>query len=185
MTITSIKYTSDEETAINVVKEDGSQYSASWPCYTWHREEIQNAIDSGVAIQPYRTNDEKLTFLKNELSTKIKAIRDQRQSTGGYLVELDSDTSKWFQSDQASRIQQLALSMNDSIPSGLMWKTMDGSFVVMTKIIAGKVVAACTASDIAIFTYAEERLAEIASATEVSVLESFDVHAGWAKVYGE
>ena len=44
MTVKSLKYTSNDKTSIVVTSEDGSSYTAPWPCHTWHAEEIQEAI---------------------------------------------------------------------------------------------------------------------------------------------
>jgi hypothetical protein len=60
----------------------------------------------------------------------IKAERDRRTLSGGYPVDVGGEP-KWFHSDLLSRSQQIGLVLlGASIPPGLAWKTMDGSFVV-------------------------------------------------------
>lgn len=107
----------------------------------------------------------------------IKAERDRRKA-GGVKVG-----AKWFHSDDGSRIQQMGLvMMGASIPTGLQWKTMDGSFITMTQALAGNVFAATAASDQAVFAAAEtHRVAMEASADPAS----YDYSGGWPKIYGE
>jgi len=107
----------------------------------------------------------------------IKAERDRRKA-GGIKVG-----AKWFHSDDGSRIQQIGLvMMGASIPAGLQWKTMDGSFITITQALAGNVFAAAAASDQAVFAAAEtHRVAMEASADPAS----YDYFGGWPKIYGE
>lgn len=128
---------------------------------------IQNAVTAGLADEP-----------KTKAWDAIKAERDRRTENGGYKVG-----TKWFHSDQKSRSQQLGLVLlGASIPAGLQWKTMDGSFVTMTQQLAGQVLAAAAASDQAIFAAAEaHRQAMEASANPAA----YDFSTGWPKVFGE
>ena len=107
----------------------------------------------------------------------IKAERDRRKA-GGVKVG-----SKWFHSDDGSRIQQMGLvMMGAGIPANLQWKTMDGSFITMTQALAGNVFAATAASDQTVFAAAEtHRVAMEASADPAS----YDYSGGWPKIYGE
>lgn len=87
----------------------------------------------------------------------IKQERDKRIQAGGYQV-----AGKWFHSDTFSRTQQMGLVMlGDNIPAGLQWKTMDGSFVVMTPSLAQQVFAAAAQSDATIFAFAEQLKVEM------------------------
>ena len=108
---------------------------------------------------------------------KIKAERDRRKA-GGVKVG-----AKWFHSDDGSRIQQMGLAMmGASLPAGLQWNTMDGSFITMTQTLASQVVQAVAASDHAVFAAAEaHRVAMEASADPAS----YDYSGGWPKIYGE
>lgn len=182
MSITSLKYTSIDKTSIQVTLEDGAAYTAPWPCFTWHREEIQNAIDSGLEIEPFKTKEEILADAKTKVWTDIKTERDRRTTTGGYKVTVDG-TAKWFHSDASSRIQQLALfQLGDSIPSDLQWKTMDGSFVTMTKELAGLIVVHASMSDQAIFEVAETHKAAALASSDPA---SYDYSTWWPKIFGE
>lgn len=116
--------------------------------------------------------------INQDIWERIKAERDRRTDQGGYNVG-----TKWFHSDQKSRSQQLGLVLlGASIPAGLQWKTMDGSFVTMTQQLADQVLAAAAASDQAIFAAAEAHR----QAMEVSADPSaYDFSTGWPKVFGE
>lgn len=107
----------------------------------------------------------------------IKAERDRRKA-GGVQV-----AGKWFHSDDPSRIQQIGLvMMGASIPPGLSWKTMDGSFVTMTQTLAGQVFGAVAALDQAAFTAAETHRAAMEAAEDPT---AYDFSTGWPTVYGD
>lgn len=107
----------------------------------------------------------------------IKAERDRRTQQGGYQV-----AGKWFHSDTFSRTQQMGLvMMGDNIPAGLQWKTMDGSFVVMTPSLAQQVFAAAAQSDAAIFAFAEQLKVEM----EQDPLGYVSDNKQWPVVFGE
>lgn len=109
---------------------------------------------------------------------RIKQMRDQRTLHGGFPVgEL------WFHSDLKSRSQQLGLvMMGASIPAGLQWKTMDGSFVEMTQTLAGQIFAAAAAQEQATFAAAETHKAAM-EAAEFPL--QYDFSRGWPIVFGE
>lgn len=111
----------------------------------------------------------------------IKAERDRRK-TGGVKVGVGG-VDKWFHSDDASRIQQMALvMMGANIPANLQWKTLDGSFVTMTQAVAQSVFVAAAASDQAIFAVAEGHRAALAACEDPAV---YDYSTGWPAVFGE
>lgn len=105
----------------------------------------------------------------------IKAERERRR-TGGVQVG-----EHWFHSDDASRIQQLALRMmGPAIPEGLQWKTLTLTppqvFVEMTPALAAGIFAATAASDQAIFAAAEAHRTDMEASAEP---EHYDCSAGW------
>jgi len=105
----------------------------------------------------------------------IQAERNQRTDKGGYLVG-----GKWFHSDQASRTQQLGLVLlGANIPPGLQWKTMDGSFIVMTPTLAQQILGAAAASDAAIFAAAEAHKAAMEASADPA---AYDFSGGWPAV---
>lgn len=106
----------------------------------------------------------------------IKAERDRRIQSGGYMVG-----AKWFHSDTFSRTQQMGLVMlGANIPADTPWKTMDGSFEVMTPALAAQIFATAAASDIAIFAAAEAHKAAMEASQDPS---SYDFSAGWPATY--
>lgn len=109
----------------------------------------------------------------------IKTERDRRTQLGGYQA-----AGNWFHSDTFSRSQIIGLVvMGANLPAGLMWKTMDGTFVEMTQTLAGQIFAAAAAQDQGVFTAAEvHRQTMIAS--EGNPLD-YDYSAGWPLAYGE
>lgn len=133
---------------------------------------VQITEAEAAAIQAPTTDQVKVAKWES-----IKAERDRRKA-GGVKVG-----AKWFHSDDGSRIQQIGLvMMGASIPAGLQWKTMDGSFVTMTQALATSVFGAVAASDQAIFAAAEtHRVAMEASADPAA----YDYSGGWQKIYGE
>ena len=135
--------------------------------------EYQKWIAEGNSPEPFETVQD----IKGRQWNAIKAERDRRKA-GGVKVG-----AKWFHSDDGSRIQQIGLvMMGASIPAGLQWKTMDGSFVTMTQALATSVFGAVAASDQAIFAAAEtHRVAMEASADPAA----YDYSGGWQKIYGE
>lgn len=106
----------------------------------------------------------------------IKTLRDLKTQTGGYTTG-----GKWFHSDIFSRTQQIGLVlMGAGVPGGLLWKTMDGSFVTMTATLAGQVFAAAAANDQALFTHAETLHAAVNAATDPA---SINITTGWPASY--
>ena len=84
---------------------------------------------------------------------KLKQIRDDLTENGGCLVQ-----GKWFHTDTKSKQQQMALTMmGASIPAGLQWKTMDGTFVEMTQTLATELFAAQVARESTIFNICEAK----------------------------
>jgi hypothetical protein len=108
---------------------------------------------------------------------RIQARREYVKA-GGVQV-----AGKWFHTDDASRIQQIGMAMmGASIPPGLQWKTMDGTFVAMTPELASQVFQAVAALDIAAFTAAEQHRA----AMEVSENPfEYDYSAGWPIAFAD
>lgn len=105
----------------------------------------------------------------------IKAERDRRKAGGVKVGE------KWYHSDDTSRIQQIGLvMMGANMPANLMWKTMDGTFILMTPTLASTIFSTIAYSDQNIFKVAEQHRAAM-EASEVP--ESYDFSAGWPDTY--
>lgn len=124
---------------------------------------------------PAEQSADNLAKAKDQKWEAIKSERDRRKYLG---VKVGAH---WFHSDDPSRIQQLALVlMGNSIPAGLMWKTLTLTpppvFVEMTPALAQGIFQATAASDAAIFAAAEaHRIAMEASANPAA----YDITTGW------
>lgn len=107
---------------------------------------------------------------------RIKAERDTRKA-GGFLV-----SGKWFNSDQESRVQQIGLVMAGAALSAVQWKTMDGTFAVMTPALAGQIFQAGFALDTALFTRAEQHKAAMSASLDPT---AYDYSTGWPERYAD
>jgi hypothetical protein len=116
----------------------------------------------------------------------IKAYRDAITSTGGYKVRAN-DKDYWFHSDVFSRTQQIGLVLlGTSIPAGLQWKTMDGSYIEMTQALAQQIFAAAAASDANIFNVAKVHYTAIQAFNTVEEITNYDWRSiGWPEIYKE
>lgn len=107
---------------------------------------------------------------------KIKQKRYHNTHSGVYVERVQ----KWFHTDEASRIQYVALQMLPSLPEKLQWKTMDGSFVAMTKELLGALLGAMILHETADFQAAEVHRAKMLKAKEPL---NYDYSGGWQKVF--
>ncbi len=125
----------------------------------------------------YSDNPVYLNITRGVLSTAIKEKRDARK-LGGVKVG-----SNWFHSDDPSRVQHLGLlRLGEAIPSDLMWKTMQGTFVVMTKTLSESIFNAMLFHDMNTFAIAE---LHIACMTEYANPYEYDYSGKWPVIYGE
>lgn len=117
---------------------------------------------------------------KTHMWRHIQAEREKRKYGG---VEVNG---YWFHSDDSSRIQQLGLvMMGASLPTGIMWKTMNNSFVQMTPTLAGQIFQAVAAKDIAIFTVAEQHRAAMNASADPITYDYMNGNPAWPLMYGE
>lgn len=126
----------------------------------------------GVYVAPAPLAAIRATAARPAIWQAIKALRDAKAQAGGH-----STGGKWYHSDTLSRIRQLSLAaVGASLPAGRQWKTMDGTFVTMTPVLAGQVLAAAAGRDQALFAQAEALRAAVYTAIDPS---SIDITAGW------
>lgn len=112
-----------------------------------------------------------LTYCQEQMWLKIKKARDDRKSAGIKVGE------NWFHSDDASRIQQIALTMlGSNLPAGIMWKTMTGSFVEMTPALASSIFTTNIYYDKMNFAVAETHRQNMLKAADPL---SYDYSSGW------
>lgn len=117
-----------------------------------------------------------LARLRADRREAIKAEYERRTQQGGYQV-----AGKWFHSDTFSRSQQQGLVyQGKSIPEGLMWKTMDGTYIEMTQAMALSVFQAALVADRANFQHAEFLKAQVDASLDPNAV---DISAGWPEVF--
>ena len=156
------------------------------PTVTFTCEGDLNVYENYVAtdevnhpIPPKATLDSNIrAMVELEQWRRIQDERTRRQNGGVYIASVN----KWFHSDQTSRIQQLGLvMMGANLPNNINWKTMDGSFIVMTPAIALSIFNAAATLDMAAFAVAEQHRANmIASANPAN----YDFSGFWPAIYG-
>lgn len=106
----------------------------------------------------------------------IKQIRYDKCRGGCYVKSVD----KWFHSDDASRQQYIFMRTLPDIPQNTMWKTMDGSFIAMTKSLLDELSIALFVEEQHNFITAEQHRAKMHQAENPL---DYDYSQGWSKVY--
>ena len=110
MPVIKLKYTNQEGSSIQVTTDTG-EYSAPWPCHTWNAQEIQEAIDAGMAIEPFKTDTELALEAKqaragvildrlNEID--LLSVRPLRAKIAGVATQFDTDKLASLNSDAAA-----------------------------------------------------------------------------------
>ena len=107
-----------------------------------------------------------------EVWERIKAKRTDNLRHGVYVKSVD----KWFHTDDNSRTQYIALAVMPRLPEKLAWKTMDNSFINMTKVLLEELMAQMLVDEQADFANAEKHRAAMLKAEKP--LE-YDYSGGW------
>ena len=115
---------------------------------------------------------------QDEMWERIKAKRYDNLRHGVFVKSV----GKWFQTDDASRTQYLALAVMPRLPEKLPWKTMDNSFVNMTKALLGELMEQMLIDEQADFANAERHRAAMLQAE--NPLE-YDYSDGWTANFDE
>lgn len=152
-------------------------YEQQWEVVSRFQEYIDSEnVTHTVAEQEAEAVAEHLAKLRADRWEAIKAERERRAQQGGYQV-----AGKWLHSDTFSRSQQLGLVyLGSNIPEGLMWKTMDGTYVEMTQAMALSVFQAALVADRANFQHAEFLKAQVDASSDPNAV---DILAGWPEVF--
>lgn len=118
--------------------------------------------------------------IKKQHQAKIwEAIKQKRRTIthGGVYIK---SVKKWFHTDDSSRTQYLALQILPDLPSELMWKTMDNSFVKLTKPLITELAMTILQAEQADFANAEKhRLAMLQTQNPLE----YDYSKGWTAIY--
>ena len=113
-----------------------------------------------------------------EVWERIKAKRYDNLRHGVYIKSV----GKWFQTDDASRTQYLALAVMPRLPEKLPWKTMDNSFVNMTKALLAELMEQMLIDEQSDFANAERHKAAMEKADKP--LE-YNYSDGWTANFDE
>jgi hypothetical protein len=128
-------------------------------------------------MSPEEIAARELAEIRLDMWRKIQQERDRRKM-GGVKVN-----GKWFHTDDTSRIQHIGLVLlGQNMPSNIYWKTMDGSFVLMTPTLAQQIFSAVAQADMLIFAKAEEHKANMYASQDPL---SYNYLTGWPLIYGE
>ena len=148
--------------------------------YQVHRAKANHltTFEEGKFIYREENIDENAIKQTNQAQTweQIKQKRHTITSGGVYVKSV----KKWFHTDDSSRTQYLALQILPELPSELMWKTMDNSFVKLTKPLITELAMTILQSEQADFANAEKhRLAML----QVDNPLEYDYSDGWTAIY--
>ena len=136
---------------------------------------LLQADAGGDPLPPKETLDARRDYwTRVNVWQAIKAERDARKANGVKVGD------HWLHSDDSSRIQQIALVIFGANLPPIQWKCLGGEFVAMTPTLALQIFQASAASDVAIFTVAEQhKAAMMASENPVA----YDFSGGWPPTY--
>ena len=115
---------------------------------------------------------------QDEMWDRIKAKRADNLRHGVYV----KSAGKWFHTDDNSRTQYIALAVMPRLPEKLPWKTMDNSFVNMTKALLGELMEQMLIDEQADFANAERH--KVAMEKADKPLE-YDYSDGWTVNFNE
>lgn len=123
-------------------------------------------------------NAARLSLTRQRVWLLAQEERTRRQAGGVFI----HSANKWFHSDQSSRIQQLGLvMMGANMPPNINWKTMDGSFIIMTPSLALSIFNAAATLDMTAFAVAEQHRANI---YQTLTPHTYDYSGFWPAIYG-
>ena len=141
--------------------------SSTWDGEQWH-------IDPECAARLKAEQQE-------EMWERIKAKRYDNLRHGVYAKSV----GKWFQTDDATRLQYLALAL-ESVTGGfkkpINWKTMDNSFLMLTPELLREIMQAMHDDEQADFANAERHKAAMLKAENPL---KYDYSDGWAANFDE
>ena len=139
------------------------------PAHKWDSQSKTWLLDTAAAAELKAQQQE-------EMWARIKAKRTDNLRHGVYVKSVD----KWFHTDDNSRTQYLALAVMPKLPEKRAWKTMDNSFVNMTKTLLEELMTQMLMDEQADFANAERHKAAMEKADKP--LE-YDYGDGWTANY--
>ena len=113
---------------------------------------------------------------QEEMWTRIKQKRHDNLRGGVYVKSI----GKWLHSDDESRAQYTFMRTMPTLPEKMMWKTMDNTFVHMTKALLDELSLQLLADEQADFANAERHRAAMLKADNPL---DYDYSGGWTANY--
>ena len=113
---------------------------------------------------------------QEEMWTRIKQKRHDNLRGGVYVKSI----GKWLHSDDESRAQYTFMRTMSALPEKMMWKTMDNTFVPMTKALLDELSLQLLADEQADFANAERHRAGMLKAENPL---DYDYSGGWTANY--
>nr|DAV18077.1 MAG TPA: protein of unknown function (DUF4376) [Caudoviricetes sp.] len=116
------------------------------------------------------------TAQQEEMWTRIKQKRHGNLRSGVYVKSI----GKWLHSDDESRAQYTFMRTMPALPEKMVWKTMDNTFVPMTKALLDELSLQLLADEQADFANAERHRAAMLKAGNPL---DYDYSGGWTANY--
>lgn len=116
------------------------------------------------------------TAQQEEMWTRIKQKRHDNLRGGVYVKSI----GEWLHSDDESRAQYTFMRTMPTLPEKMMWKTMDNTFVHMTKALLDELSLQLLADEQADFANAERHRAAMLKADNPL---DYDYSGGWTANY--
>ena len=113
---------------------------------------------------------------QEEMWTRIKQKRHDNLRGGVYVKSI----GKWLHSDDESRAQYTFMRTMSQLPEKMVWKTMDNTFVPMTKALLDELSLQLLADEQADFANAERHRAAMLKADNPL---DYDYSGGWTANY--
>ena len=125
------------------------------------------------------TAEQQAELKKQQQAQAWESIKAKRHAIthGGVFIK---SVGKWFHTDASSRIQYLSLQILPSLLPNIRWKTMDNTFVLMTKAILTEIAMTMLLEEQANFANAERHRMAMLQADDPL---SYDYSTGWSKTY--
>ena len=142
---------------------------APCPSSTWDGEQWSISPECAAQLKAEQ---------QDEMWERIKDKRADNLRHGVYV----KSAGKWFHTDDNSRTQYIALAVMPRLPEKLPWKTMDNSFVNMTKALLGELMEQMLIDEQADFANAERHKAAMEKAERPL---KYDYSDGWTANFDE
>lgn len=163
---------SDTADFIAVTQEDYQTYVQSTNQELIYQDGKIISVSNQISADEIKQINQELVW------SSIKDTRSHHTHSGVYIASVD----KWFHTDESSRIQYLALITLPSLPDNLQWKTMDNSFITLTRPLLTELTSAMLLKEQQDFMNAEQHKQRMMQADNPL---DYDYSTGWSEIYQE